>query len=90
MGQIEKDEIDTYHSTWQKKIHNLQGIDESQVVESARFIEDLGAASIQSIELVAAYEEEFDIDMDQDEALAVKTVDDAIRFIATVVAEQHG
>ena len=65
-------------------------VDESLVVESARFVEDLGAASIQSIELVAAYEEEFDIDMDQDEALAVKTVDDAIKFIATVVAEQHG
>jgi len=65
-------------------------IDEGQMAESSQFVEDLGAASIQSIELVAAYEEEFDIDMDQDEALAVKTVGDAIRFIEKVVAEQHG
>ncbi len=60
------------------------------VTEESRFVEDLGAASIQSIELVAAYEEEFDIDMDQDEALAVKTVGDAVRFIEKVVKEQQG
>ena len=68
----------------------LLKVDESKVDESSRFVEDLGAASIQSIELVAAYEEEFDIDMDQDEALAVKTVGDAVRFITQVVAEQRG
>jgi len=65
-------------------------IDEAIIDESKRFVEDLGAASIQSIELVAAYEEEFDIDMDQDEALAVKTVGDAVGFITKVVEEQHG
>ena len=65
-------------------------VDESGIDESKRFVEDLGAASIQSIELVAAYEEEFDIDMDQDDALSVKTVGDAINFITKVVAEQHG
>jgi len=65
-------------------------VDESAINESSRFVEDLGAASIQSIELVAAYEEEFDIEMDQDEALAVKTVGDAVKFIEKVIAEQHG
>ena len=67
----------------------LLKVDESAVNDSSRFVEDLGAASIQSIELVAAYEEEFDIDMDQDEALAVKTVQDAVEFITKVIAEQH-
>ena len=45
------------------------------------FATDLGAQSVQSIELVASFEEEFDIDMDEDEALAVETVGGAIEFI---------
>ena len=65
-------------------------VDETTINESSRFAEDLGAASIQSIELVAGFEEEFDIEMDQDEALAVKTVGDAVEFITKVIAEQHG
>ena len=51
------------------------------VTNEARFIEDLGAESIQSVELVAAFEEEFDIEMDDESALAVKTVGKAIEFI---------
>jgi len=65
-------------------------VDIEKVTDDAHFVEDLGAASIQSIELVAAYEEAFKIEMDQDEALSVKTVGDAIRYISKVVAEQHG
>jgi len=68
----------------------LLKVDPAKVNESARFVEDLGAASIQSIELVAAFEEEFNIEMDQDEALSVKSVGDAVRYISKVVAEQHG
>ena len=44
-------------------------------------MEDLGADSIQSVELVAAFEEEFDIEMDDEEALGIKTVGRAINFI---------
>ncbi len=65
-------------------------IDATSIDDSARFVEDLGAQSIQSVELVAAFEEEFDIDMDDDEALAVKTVDGAVEFIAAAVEKQHG
>ena len=64
-------------------------IDPASINDSARFVEDLGAQSIQSVELVAAFEEEFDIDMDDDEALAVKTVDGAAVFIAAAVEQQH-
>jgi acyl carrier protein len=60
--------------------------DMSKIRESSRFVEDLGAASIQSVELVAAFEEEFDIEMDEDAALAVKTVSDAATFIDKVLA----
>lgn len=52
-----------------------------RIVDNARFVEDLGAESIQSVELVAAFEEEFDIDMDEEEALQVKSVRDAVTFI---------
>lgn len=68
----------------------LLKVDPNDVKPEAHFVRDLGAESIQSIELVAAFEEEFDIEMDQDEALAVQTVADAIAFITKVVAEQHG
>ncbi|MCI0335006.1 MAG: acyl carrier protein [Planctomycetes bacterium] len=56
-------------------------VDKDRITDSARFVEDLGAESIQSIELVAAFEEEFDIDMDEEAALQVKNVGDAVRFI---------
>ena len=65
-------------------------IDAGQIGDTARFVEDLGAQSIQSIELVAAFEEEFDIDMDEEEALMIKTVDAAVLFIDKTLASQHG
>ena len=68
----------------------LLNVDAAVIEDSSRFVEDLGAASIQSIELVAAFEEEFDIEMDEDEALGVKTVADAVQYIKTAIAEQHG
>lgn len=61
-------------------------VDPSKVTDKSRFVEDLGAESIQSIELVAAFEEEFDIEMDEDAALAVKNVADATKFIDKVLA----
>jgi acyl carrier protein len=56
-------------------------VDAARIAGEARFVEDLGAESIQSVELVAAFEEEFDIEMDEEEALEVKTVGTAIEFI---------
>lgn len=52
------------------------------------FTEDLGAESIQSIELVAMFEEEFGIEMDEDAALAVQTVGQAVEFITNVCKQQ--
>lgn len=56
-------------------------VDVGRIAGDARFVEDLGAESIQSVELVAAFEEEFEIEMDEEEALEVKTVGKAIEFI---------
>ena len=60
-------------------------VDRARVVDEARFVEDLGAESIQSVELVAAFEEEFDIEMDEEAALAVKNVGKAVEFIEKMV-----
>jgi acyl carrier protein len=60
-------------------------VDLSRVADNSRFVEDLGANSMESVELVAAYEEEFDIDMDEKSALAVKTVGDAVNFVTKIV-----
>lgn len=64
-------------------------IDLSRVKDDSRFVEDLGAESIQSIELVAAFEEEFGIEMDEDQALSVKNVRDAVTFIEKILAEKN-
>ena len=57
-------------------------VDSSEITDDSNFIFDLGADSMQSVELVAGFEEEFDIEMDQDGALEVQTIDDAVNFIA--------
>ena len=52
------------------------------------FVEDLDAESIQSVELMAAFEEEFDIEMDEEEAMAVKTVGASVAYIMKCIQEQ--
>lgn len=56
-------------------------VDPGRITDDSRFVEDLGAESIQSVELIAAFEEEFDIEMDEEGALGVKTVGKAVDFI---------
>ena len=60
---------------------DLLKIDINTIKEDSRFVEDLGDESIQSIELVAAFEEEFDIEMDEEGALAIKNIGDAVTYI---------
>jgi len=56
-----------------------------KVKDDSDFVKDLGAESIQSLELVAAFEEEFDIEMDEEAALQVKNVKDAVDFISKIL-----
>lgn len=58
-------------------------MDEAEIPDSANFSFDLGASSLQSIRLVAGYEEEFGIELDEDKALEIQTVADAAEFIQT-------
>jgi acyl carrier protein len=63
-------------------------LDPEQVKPEHSFTADLGAESVQSIELVAMFEEEFGIEMDEDAALSVETVGGAVEFIADVCRQQ--
>jgi acyl carrier protein len=63
-------------------IARVMKIEPETIADDANFIFDLGADSMQSVQLVAAFEEEFEIDLEEDEALAVQTVDGAVAFIA--------
>ena len=58
------------------------GVKEEEVVESASFTEDLGADSLDVVELVMAFEEEFGIDIPDDEVGQIKTVGDAVTYIS--------
>ncbi|MBI2193718.1 MAG: acyl carrier protein [Planctomycetes bacterium] len=64
-------------------------VDPSQVMDSSEFARDLGAESLQSVELVAAFEEEFRIEMDEEEALSVSSVGGAVDYIAKVIQAQR-
>jgi acyl carrier protein len=57
------------------------GVDEAKVTEEASFIDDLGADSLDTVELVMAFEEEFGSEISDSEAEKILTVGDAIRFI---------
>ena len=57
------------------------GIDEDKVNDSASFIDDLGADSLDTVELVMAFEEEFEIEIPDDAAEKIQTIKDAIDFI---------
>ena len=70
-----------------KVASEILGVPIEEVSTESRFVEDLNAESIQSIELVAAFEAEFDIEMDEDEALNVKNVGDAVAFIGKHLEE---
>ena len=57
------------------------GIDESKVALDSKFIDDLGADSLDTVELVMAFEEKFGIEIPDDAAETILTVNDAINFI---------
>ena len=57
------------------------GVDADKVVDNANFIEDLGADSLDTVELVMAFEEEFGIEIPDDAAESIVTVGDAVKYI---------
>jgi acyl carrier protein len=57
------------------------GVDADKVIDSANFMEDLGADSLDTVELVMAFEEEFGVEIPDDAAETIVTVGDAIKFL---------
>ena len=58
------------------------GVDEAQVDDTASFVEDLGADSLDIVELVMAFEEAFDLDIPDEDAEKITNVKDAITYIS--------
>ena len=64
-----------------KMVADHLGIEETKVVDEANFIDDLGADSLDTVELVMAFEEEFGSEISDSEAEKILTVGDAVKFI---------
>jgi len=79
---MDRNEVET---RVKKVVAQVLGTDESAMASGSRFVDDLGAESVQSLELIAAFEDEFGIEMDEDAALQVKTVGNAVDFIQKYV-----
>ena len=62
-------------------IVNELGVEAEKVTEDASFVEDLGADSLDTVELVMAFEEEFDIEIPDEDAEKLQTVGDAMRYL---------
>ena len=59
------------------------GIDAAQITSDASFIDDLGADSLDTVELVMAFEEEFDIEIPDEDAEKIRTVKDVVDYLNT-------
>ncbi|MCE5249233.1 acyl carrier protein [bacterium] len=59
------------------------GVDAGKVTKDSSFIDDLGADSLDTVELVMAFEEEFDMEISDDEAQRLKTVGDVITYLTS-------
>ena len=64
-----------------KKVVEHLGVEEEKVTENASFIDDLGADSLDTVELVMAFEEEFGIEIPDDAAETIQTFGDAVNYI---------
>ena len=72
---------DDISSKVRKIVADHRGIDEVKVLEESSFIDDLGADSLDTVELVMAFEEEFGSEISDNEAEKILTVGDAVKFI---------
>jgi acyl carrier protein len=69
----------------QKVIVEQLGVDESAVTPEASFVDDFNADSLDLVELVMAFEQEFDVSISEEEAERVRTVADAVRLLTEKV-----
>jgi len=65
-----------------KIIVDQLGIDESKIKDNSSFVDDLGADSLDIVELIMAFEEEFDVEIPDEDAEKMKTIEDAIKYLS--------
>lgn len=65
-----------------KIIVDQLGVDENKITENSSFIDDLGADSLDIVELIMAFEEEFDIEIPDEDAEKMKTIGDAVKYLS--------
>lgn len=65
-----------------KIVSEQLGVEEQKVTPASSFVDDLGADSLDTVELVMAFEEEFKVEIPDEDAEKIKTVGDAIQYIA--------
>jgi acyl carrier protein len=74
-------------ATIEQKVKNIiadqLGVGEEEIKATSSFIEDLGADSLDIVELVMAMEEEFEVEIPDEEAENIKTVQDAVNYVTT-------
>jgi acyl carrier protein len=68
-------------------IINELGVESEKVTDDASFVEDLGADSLDTVELVMAFEEEFGIDIPDEDAEQMRTVGDAVKYLKENASE---
>jgi len=73
--------MSSIHERIKQIVAEQLGVDEDQVTNEASFMDDLGADSLDTVELVMALEEEFDIEISDEDAEKIQTVQDAIDYI---------
>ena len=80
---MDKEEI---KSRVKKVTAKVLEIDESEISDNTNFSFDLGASSMQSFQLVAGFQEEFNIEMDEQKSLEVQTISEAADYISTYIS----
>jgi acyl carrier protein len=76
-----------------ERVHSIiveqLGVDDKEVTSKASFIDDLGADSLDTVELVMAFEEEFELEIPDEDAEEIMTVSDAINYIEAKVGQEQ-
>jgi acyl carrier protein len=84
--QVEESDMSDIADRVKKIVIEHLGVDAEKVNEGASFIDDLGADSLDTVELVMAFEEEFGVEIPDDAADTILTVGDAVKFISSAQA----
>ena len=78
--------MDNVEQRVKKIVAEQLGVNEAEIKNDSSFVDDLGADSLDTVELVMAFEKEFDLDIPDEEAEKLRTVGDALNYLHTRMA----